>query len=132
MRATVPIDPSSREVALRNLHDPTSWTAWVPGLRAVRGEAPRLELEFGGPRPFRVVVQVGFPADGVTLQLEEGEVQNLSGSVTLEPAALHVDVELEVGPTVPGILLTSLESDYVTQLAEALAPAPRGSDRSDD
>ncbi|MCB9678409.1 MAG: hypothetical protein H6737_25130 [Alphaproteobacteria bacterium] len=115
---------------LAKLRDTGSWPTWVPGVREVVGEPPSIELQFGGPRPFRCGVALEARDDGLGFQLEQGELRVFSGSVTVEAEAVHVEIDLRFGPTVPGMLWRSLETDYLRDLITGLTGgAPPGSGR---
>ncbi len=120
MRVCVPIEEGRREAVLERVQVPREWSSRVPGLREVVGRIPRLTLYFGGPRPFQCVIQVTVHDDGLVFDLEEGEPRSFAGRVTVHEDTLEIDVSLDVGRTVPGMLQTTLETDLVQRLANNL------------
>ena len=56
----------------------------------------------------------------MSFALEEGEPRVFEGRVQVHADQLAVDITLDVGRTVPGMLQTTLDTDLVQRLATAL------------
>jgi hypothetical protein len=135
VRVSVPFPDGERAAVLERVQSPDRWPTHVPGLREVVGRAPRLTLYFGGPRPFRCVIQATIDDDGVAFTLEEGAPRVFEGDIRVGERTLEVDVTLDVGRSMPGMLHTTLESDVVQRFAVALSSvraSRAGTDRSGD
>ncbi len=132
MRATYVADLTSSPVAvLTRLADPSAWPSFVGGL-SVASITPDLrvpdrcevEISFVDPRPFRLRVQVGRHAGGVSILMVHGDLSGVDLRVEVAPSGngstVHAALELLPSQPLPGAFRAELETALLPRWFAAL------------
>lgn len=126
IRTRHPVDEADE--ALARLRDAPGWSAWVPGLLESEMHRGAVRLQFGGPRPFELAVEVTPLPDGVRWAMQEGELQECRGEARVEDGWVVIQLSVEFPIVVPGLLRQSVEKEWVPALAGAVnSPSQRRS-----
>lgn len=122
----------SAVAVLARLGDPASWPSFIGGL-SIDEIAPdprvpercEVALRFADPRPFRLRVQVGRHASGISVLLVHGDLSSVDGRFEVVPTAAGCTVQsrLEVYAPfpLPGPFRAELEQALLPRWIDALA-----------
>lgn len=120
--------PLPAATVIAALHDVAAWTARLPGAATAEvAPAPggvELTLRLRALRELRLRLLVTREPDGLRYQLVEGDVDELEGTVRIEPTAdgcaLVWDQTVRSPVAVPGALARELEAEVMPRWIAAL------------